>query len=352
MSDSFRAMLYYISEGGRKLKVLLYFESEKMLAKSGIGRALDHQKRALKDVGVSYTLDNKEDYDILHINTYGINSHNMVNQARRDGKKIVYHAHSTEEDFRNSFIGSNQLSPLVKKYLVGLYSKANYLITPTPYSKQLLEGYGLTVPIQAISNGIDLEKYRPDPIKELKFREHFQLSENQKVIICVGLFFARKGIIDFVDIAKKMPEYTFIWFGHVPMYSIPKNIRKIVKEDHPDNVIFPGYISGKIIEGAYSGADLFFFPSYEETEGIVVLEALASKQNVLVRDIPVYNGWLEDRKNCYMGNTNDEFCEMIKSIIEEEVPSLVEAGYQTAQERSIEKIGEQLRNVYLQVLDE
>ena len=53
-----------------------------------------------------------------------------------------------------------------------------------------------------------------------------------------------------------------------------------------------------------------------------------------------------------MGNTNDEFCEMIKSIIEEEVPSLVEAGYQTAQERSIEKIGEQLRNVYLQVLDE
>ena len=93
-------MLYYISEGGRKVKVLLYFESEKMLAKSGIGRALDHQKRALTEVGISYTLDEKEDYDILHINTYGINSHNMVNKARREGKKVVYHAHSTEEDYR------------------------------------------------------------------------------------------------------------------------------------------------------------------------------------------------------------------------------------------------------------
>ena len=71
-------MLYYISEGGRKVKVLLYFESEKMLAKSGIGRALDHQKRALTEGGISYTLDEKEDYDILHINTYGINSHNTV----------------------------------------------------------------------------------------------------------------------------------------------------------------------------------------------------------------------------------------------------------------------------------
>ena len=32
----------------------------------------------------------------------------------------------------------------------------------------------------------------------------------------------------------------------------------------------------------------FLFPSREETEGIVVLEALASQQQVLVRDIPVY----------------------------------------------------------------
>ncbi len=303
-------------------------------------------------MGIPYTLDSKDDYDILHINTYGINSHNMVNKARKDGKKIVYHAHSTEEDFRNSFIGSNQLSPLVKKYLVGLYQKADYLITPTPYSKRLLESYGIDLPIQSISNGIDLKKYQPDPIKEQKFRDYFKLSPDQKVIICVGLFFARKGIIDFVEIAKKLPEYTFIWFGHVPMYSIPKNIRQIVKEEHPDNVIFPGYIRGEIIEGAYSGADLFFFPSYEETEGIVVLEALASKQNVLVRDIPVYDGWLEDKKNCYMGRSNEEFTVLIKKIVEEEVPSLVAAGYQTAQARSIEKIGEQLKLVYTQVLEE
>ena len=35
---------------------------------------------------------------------------------------------------------------------------------------------------------------------------------------------------------------------------------------------------------------IFSFPSREETEGIVVLEALASQQQVLVRDIPVYQG--------------------------------------------------------------
>jgi len=70
------------------MKVLLYFESQKLLAKSGIGRALDHQKRALTAMGIDYTLDpNDTDYDILHINTYGLNSRRMIKKERKDAKK-------------------------------------------------------------------------------------------------------------------------------------------------------------------------------------------------------------------------------------------------------------------------
>ncbi|GGD04258.1 glycosyltransferase [Enterococcus wangshanyuanii] len=334
------------------MKVLLYFEGEKILAKSGIGRALDHQKRALSAVGIEYTLDAEcTDYDILHINTYGINSHNMVNKARKMGKKVIYHAHSTEEDFRNSFIGSNQLSPLVKKYLISLYSKADYLITPTPYSKDLLEGYGIKVPIASISNGIDLNRFERSKEKEEKFKEYFNISSNQKVIICVGLYFERKGIIDFVELARQFPDYRFIWFGHTPMYSIPRTIRTLVREDHPKNVEFPGYIKGDIIEGAYSAADLFFFPSYEETEGIVILEALASKQQVLVRNIPVYKGWLKDKENCYMGSTNEDFAFLIESLIEKKLPNTCELGYEVAKQKSIERIGHDLKEVYEKVLN-
>nr|HPJ00687.1 glycosyltransferase [Enterococcus sp.] len=117
-----------------------------------------------------------------------------------------------------------------------------------------------------------------------------------------------------------------------------------------DNVLFPGYIKGEIIEGAYSNADLFFFPSYEETEGIVVLEALASHQNVLVRDIPVYEGWLKKDYNAYMGTTNAEFCQKIEEIVEKQVPDLTKAGYETAQSKSIQQIGTELKKVYETVL--
>ena len=333
------------------MKVLIYFEGQQLLSKSGIGRAFDHQKKALESAGVPYsTNENELDYDILHINTYGLNSQRMVRRAKRADKKVIYHAHSTEEDFRNSFIGSNQVSAIYKKHLVRLYSSADFIITPTLYSKKVIEGYGIEQPIEAISNGIDLTRFNRNVEKEKQFRDYFQLPLDKKVIISVGLYFERKGLVDFVEVARRFPEYTFIWFGHTPLYTIPKKIRAIIQGDHPDNVIFPGYIKGDIIEGAYTNADLFFFPSYEETEGIVVLEALASRQHVLVREIPVYDGWLVPGENAYMGRTNEDFCNQIDQIIGKKAIDLRENGWQTAQGKSIQAIGQQLKSVYEKVL--
>ena len=125
------------------MKVLLYTEGEKTIGKSGLGKAVKHQMKALESAKVEYTRNEKDDYDILHINTYFLKSYLLAKKAKRKGKKIVYHAHSTEEDFRNSFIFSNQLAPLFKKWICKCYRLGDHIITPTPYSKKLLLGYGL-----------------------------------------------------------------------------------------------------------------------------------------------------------------------------------------------------------------
>lgn len=332
------------------MKVLLYFESEKLISTSGIGRALKHQKEALTSVGVEYTTDPwDESFDILHINTIGINSTGIINKAKKEGIPVVYHAHSTEEDFKNSFIFSNQIAPFFKKRLIDLYSTANVIITPTPYAKRLLQGYGISNEIVAISNGIDLKRFEYDAEKVKAFKKYFSLKEDDKVVLSVGLYFERKGLLDFVEIAKALPEYKFIWFGYTPLYLVPKVIRDVI-EDHPSNVLFPGYVKGGIIEGAYMASNAFFFPSYEETEGIVVLEALSAKQEVIVRNIGVYEGWLEDKVNCYMGETNEEFIELIRGVVEKELPSVAGEAYKTAEQRSIHNIGLELKKVYEKVL--
>lgn len=328
------------------MKVLLYFEGENFIAKSGIGRALKHQKKALELAGVEYTTDVMDSYDILHINTVGVTSPLVIAQAHALGKKVVYHAHSTEEDFRNSFILSNQIAPLFKQHLINMYQMADVIITPTPYSKSLLENYGLEKPIYAVSNGIDLSRYSKDEEKEKTFRTYFHLGPNDKVVVSAGLYLKRKGILDFMEVARMMPEVTFIWFGSTPRIALSSEVKKAI-DDHPVNVRLPGYLKGPGFEGAFSGADAFFFPSLEETEGIVVLEALASKQKVVVRDIGVYQGWLKHEYNCLMGKDNHEFVSHLKTIFNQQYSNeFIENAYQTAQDRSLDKIGEQLKAIY------
>lgn len=331
------------------MKVLLYLEAPDQLSKSGIGRAIKHQQKALEIAGIDYTMDPQDDYDIVHINTYGIKSWQLLRRSQKAGKRVIMHAHSTKEDFENSFIGSNMAAPLFKRHLMRFYQAADYLITPTDYSKRLIQSYGITTPISAISNGIDLSRYQQSDSKEAIFRAHFNLKPSDKVVISAGLFFERKGILDFVKVAKLMPEVTFIWFGYINHYLIPSHIRKIVQGDHPQNVIFPGYIKGDIYEGAMTGANAFFFPSYEETEGIVVLEALASRQNVLLRDIPVYEGWI-DESSAYLARDVPGFVRALEKILSGEM-SKTEAGYQVAAQKDIQVVAEALAAVYQKVME-
>ena len=71
------------------MKVLLYTEGEKLFAKSGLGKAIKHQMRALEYEKVEYTTNIKDDYDIVHINWYGPNSFALAKIAKKKGKKAA-----------------------------------------------------------------------------------------------------------------------------------------------------------------------------------------------------------------------------------------------------------------------
>ena len=333
------------------LKVLLYTEGLKTISKSGLGKAIKHQMQALKENGIDYTTDLDDDYDILHINFYGPKSYLFAKKAKKEGKKIIYHAHSTEEDFRNSFIGSNLVSPQFKQWLITCYSLGDMILTPTPYSKKILEGYDIDVPIISISNGVDVNFFKKNSKLGKEFRKKYGFRNDDKVIMGVGLYIERKGILDFVELARRLPDYKFIWFGHSPLAASPAKVRKAVNTKL-DNLFFPGYVEPEELKGAYSGADLFIFPTQEETEGIPILEACSAKIKAIVRDIGVFDDWLLDGVNVYKAKDVDEFEEKIVKVLNNELPDLTEEGYQVALNHDIKKVGKDLVNIYKDVLGE
>lgn len=329
------------------MKVLLYSEGLKTIGKSGLGKAIKHQMKALEKEKISYTLNPKDDYDILHINTYFPKSYFFARKAKKQGKKIVYHAHSTEEDYKNGFIFAKQTSKLFKKWLIKCYSLGDVIVTPTPYSKKLLQGYkGLeNKKIYDVSNGIELEFFKKDEKLGKKFRKTYGYSKDDKVIIGIGLYIERKGIIDFVELAKRMPEYKFIWFGYSPLIASGKKVRKAVNTKL-DNLTFVGYVEQDVIKGAMSGCDLYLFPTLEETEGIPIIEACACKTDAIIRDIPIFDGWLIDGKNVYKAKNVDEFEEKIKLFFDGKIPSVAEKSYEVAKQRDLNKIGKKLKEIY------
>ena len=327
------------------MKTLLYAGSLKLVEKSGVGQAIFHQKRALESVGIPVTLEQNDAFDAVHINTIFPNSFWMSKKCRRQGKKVIYYAHSTKEDFKNSFKGSNLIAPLFQWWIKRCYKTADVLITPTEYSKALLESYGIKKKIYPLSNGMDLGNYQRSAPAGCRFREKYGFTPEDKIVISVGHYMNRKGIKDFVQLAKELPAYQFIWFGYTPPSARTRDVNKALKTELP-NLHFPGFATQEELKEAYSGSDLFLFLTHEETEGIVLLEALAMKLPVLIRDIPIYKNWFQDGKNAYKAATIFGFKEKIEGILSGELPSTVEEGYQTVSERDIHIVGQKLKEIY------
>ena len=76
------------------------------------------------------------------------------------------------------------------------------------------------------------------------------------------------------------------------------------------------------------------------------------KAKAVIRDIGVFEDWLEDGVNVYKAKDIDDFEEKIVDVLEGKLPDLTEAGYQVALDHDIKKVGKELVSVYKEVLEE
>ena len=327
------------------MSIYLYRGGEKLVGRSGVGQAIRHQAECLSRCGLPVTDRFAPDTDAVHINTVLPDAVVTALLARLRGRKVVWYGHSTMEDFRGSFRGSDLLAPLFRRWLTFCYGLGDVVLTPTPYSRRLLAGYGLRKPVYSLSNGVDVDFFHPDAAAKDTFRKRYHLGANEKTVISVGHTIARKGLPEFLELARRMPDVRFLWFGWTDPRLVPAAITRAIR-NAPPNVLFPGFVDRERLREAYQGADVFAFLSHEETEGIVVLEALACGIPTVLRDIPVYDGWLEDRNTVYKASNPGEFQRIVMDLLAGTLPDLTAAGRQAAEERSLETVGERLKDIY------
>lgn len=329
------------------MKVCIYLELEDMLKKSGIGRAVEHQRMALELNYVEWTKDINDDFDLIHINTIGPKSLYLAKRMKLKGKKVIMHAHTTVEDFKNSFWFSNALAVPLRKYLTYFYNQADMVICSAEYTRRVLVKHGITTKLMTISNGIDVERFENIEQKREHSREKYSLEDI--VPFSVGHVFARKGVSTFVNVAKKFPN-TFMWFGTIYHSVLGSRDMTNLVNNAPKNVIFAGYVDNRI---AYSAGDIFFFPSTCEHQPLAVLEAIAAKKPILIRDIPAFEGWLIHNENCLKARDEDDFTRQLQELMDNKRlrKDLSRNAYRMVRMHSLKNVGALLKEAYEHVLN-
>lgn len=301
-----------------RIKICLYLEFYRFLGGilfkkigTGILSSYRNQKKILRGLDIHFSEEWDDSCDILQVNTPWLNSLRLIKRARRQGKKVVIWSHVTAEDTQQVFRFAPYVFPLIKRYLAYAYSQADAVFCPSAYTKSLLLAYGLPEKkLIVVSNGVDTKIFRKDEKK----REVLRQKKNMKGIVVgtVGLAIPRKGIDDFLFLAKKFPQHIFVWYGKI--YN--SFLVRALPEDLPGNLSFTGYVDD--VQAAFNSLDVFVFPSVEENQGMVLLEAAAIGLPLLVRDIPVYRGWLRHDENCLKAKSQEEFKKYLGMLINDE----------------------------------
>ena len=285
-----------------------------------------------------------KDYDLIHSHGCFPLTFQIVKKAIKLKKPIVMSAHQTHYDIDNAYIFSKQISQLFKVYLKRYYRYGDILICPTEHSRRIVKNeLKIDKPIKLISNGVDTQKFKHSIKKRTQFRKNYKL--NNTTVMCVGMPIERKGFYDFIEISKELNEHTFLWVG--------KRAFPLVQKNHnfnKKNLIMPGYV--KDIIAAYSGGDIFCFPSYYEGEGIAILEAMSCGLPVIIRDLPTYEGRLFDGENCLKARNNKEFIEKIYYLINhpEESKRIAKNGLDTSKKLDIKETVKSIYETYMELI--
>lgn len=324
----------------------------RLVGTSGIGAAMRHQADAVRALGHEVVTNPFGPFDAVHLNTPLPDTLLYALWARLRGRPVLMWAHSTEEDFRDSFTGANAIAPLFRRWIALLYRRGDAVVTPTAYSRSIVSrpAYGIRRHIHVLSNGVDTTFFQPDQSARARLRERLGLAADARVVVSVGIQMVRKGILDWVETARLMPDTTFVWYGRTDPRLITKDVVAAVRTA-PANCLFPGYVDPSTLREAYCGADAFVFLTKEETEGIVLLEALACGTPVLVRDIPIYHNWLPDGVTTHqVPGDGPGFPAAVRtklqSLLDGDLPDLTAAGRAAAEDLDLGRVAERLGEIY------
>ena len=242
---------------------------------------LDPEDRLMSYGWVMKHLDKlrSEQYDIIHIQTPFVAHYLGTKLSSLLGIPCVETYHTFFEEYLYHYV------PLVPKRLMKFIAKRfsrhqgnslDGMVVPSHPMLQILKGYGVTSYSEVIPTGIEPASFIPGDREA--FRKNYNIPQDRPVLLFVGRVAHEKNIsflLKVLDhVRKDIPEVLFVIAGEGPARESLENEANMLGLN--ENISFIGYLDRHTeLNNCYRSADIFIFSSRTETQGLVLLEAMA-----------------------------------------------------------------------------
>lgn len=241
--------------------------------------------------------------------------------ARQTGAPIVHTYHTLYEQYVTYIFPSRRIGA----FFVGKLSKyrlrkADAVVAPTTKVETVLKNYGLRNPIHVVPSGIALEQHKKRITEEERKRKRSELGipDDALVLLNLGRLGTEKNLTEVVELfavaRSQNNKLVLLIVGDGPARKeLEETAQRLAVKDF---VIFTGMVSPEEVHTYYQLGDVFVSASTSETQGLTYVEAAANGLPLLCRKDPCLDGVLVDGYNGWEYEAEEEFCEIISSILD------------------------------------
>ncbi len=218
--------------------------------------------------------------------------------ARKKNLPLVFTHHTLYERYTHYIpLHSDKLEIFVSR-LATLYANfCNHVIAPSQSIADLIRSRGVKSPIEVIPTGVDTSFFASGRGDD--FRKKNGISSEDLVIGHIGRLAPEKNL-KFLSSAtaeflSARPDGYFMVVGKGPSEADIERIFQ--KAGLGERLIMTGQLGGRDLRNAYQAMDLFVFSSQTETQGMVLVEAMAAGKPVIALEASGTREVVEDGKN-------------------------------------------------------
>jgi glycosyltransferase involved in cell wall biosynthesis len=273
--------------GVETLLIAPEYEGQPQLAEQGLIRVpagrvpKDPEDRRLRWGALGRALEALQpmDFDLIHVQTPFLAHYAGIRFARRWRIPCIETYHTFFEEYVHHYVPA--LPRIVGRALARAITRSQCrdvqaLIAPSEPLRQSLLQYGITTPVHVVPTGLPADRFTPGDGR--RFRQHAGLPADRPLVTYVGRVAHEKNIEFlvrmFVQVRAAVPRAMLVIAGEGPAR---ESLRRLVASlGLTGDVHFAGYLDrDTTLLDCYAAASVFVFASRTETQGLVLLEAMA-----------------------------------------------------------------------------